>query len=331
MESKQKRRLTYSSIAVAGAVILIVAVILMQQPIQKTAVPPAKTAPGVSTAAATGVGQTTATLNGQLGQVGTASNVTVGFLYAAGSELGGATNVTSGKASAAAPFGKDLAGLTPGTTYYFEAWAVGDGFSTGSVVPFTTLSPPAPQVRAPSVTTKAATAVGSSKATLNGDLGSLGTASSVTVGFWYGANADLAGAMNVSAGPQSATGAFAQAISGLQPGTTYYVQAWAAGNGFASGSVETLTTSTPSSPGNGNIVPPGWAHAACPHLPPRAVAHGVIARCEYNMTYGEMKKQGLADTAQAPAAPPGAAMGAVTRTSDPGNSGEHRSSRARDW
>lgn len=329
MEPKQKRRLTYTTIAVAGAVILIVAIILMQQPIQKTAVPPSTTAPEVSTAAATGVGETTATLNGQLGDLGTAPNATVGFLYATGSGLGGATNLTIDNVSAAAPFTSSLSGLTSGMTYYFKAWALGDGFSTGSVLSFTTLTPPAPQARPPSVTTDAASGVGTNGATLNGELGDLGTASRVTVGFRYGTGADLTGSLNVSVGPQAATGAFLQAVSGLQPGTTYYVQAWAEGNGFASGSVESFTTSTPSGPGNGNKVPPGWAHAACPHLPPKAVGHGVVARCEYHMTYGEMKKQGLSETAGATAVPRDPGMNAATVAVKPVHSGEHRSAKAR--
>lgn len=331
MDPKQKRRLTYSSIAVAGAVILIVAVILMQQPIQKTAVPPETQGPGVSTSAATAVAQTTATLNGNLAQLGTASNVNVGFLYATGAGLGGPTNVTIKTVSSAAPFESALTGLDPATTYYFEAWALGDGFSTGSVLSFTTLSVPQPQVRPPSVSTQSASAITSRGATLNGGLGNLGTASAVTVGFRYGALADLSDASNVTVGAQTTAGDFLQSVTGLQPNTTYYVQAWASGNGFASGSVVPFTTTASSSPGNGNIVPPGWAHAACPDLPPQAVAHGVIARCVYHMTYGEMKKQGLTATAGATAAPKPKNPPSALQASDPGNSGEHRSPKSRAW
>jgi len=337
MDSKQKRRLTYVITAIVGAIIVILAVILMQQPIPTSTTPQVKTPPSVSTAAATGVGQTAATLNGNLGKLGTAATVTVGFLYGTSPSLAGATNVSAGTETATTPFGQDLTGLTAGTTYYFEAWANGEGFSAASVLSFTTQTQSGPQVHAPAVATNSASSVGQTSATLNGNLQSLGTASSVTVGFLYSTDPGLAGSLNVSGGAKSATGVFAQPITGLAVNKTYYVKAWAAGNGFASGSVVPFTTAAaPSEPGNVNIVPPGWAHAACPDLPEQAKAWGVRARCEFNMTYGEMKKQGLTFTAR-----PGTAAtseilqandnSALLRAAAPGNSGAHRSGNSRQF
>ncbi len=286
-----KRRWIYVSTAIAAAVILILAVILLQQPIQnKTTPPPTRSAPGVSTIAASGVGQSAATLNGDLWNLGTAAHSIVGFLYGTDGGLAGASNVTVANETATTAFYHAVSGLSLSTTYYFKAWALGDGFGFGSVLSFTTQGPATPQKQAPSVETKAASSVTAMFATLNGNLGDLGTASSVTVGFLYGTSPSLAFALNLSVGTRTATGAFTQSLTGLASNTTYYVQAWAAGDGFASGSILSFTTSSAS--GNGNQVPPGWAHAACPTIPDDAPAHGVRSRCLYNETYGERKKEG---------------------------------------
>jgi hypothetical protein len=336
MDSKQKRRLTYVITAIAGAVIVILAVILMQQPIPTSTTPQVKKAPTVSTLAATDLGQTVATLHGNLGGVGTAATLWAGFLYGTNPSLSGATNISVGSETQTTAFFQGLTGLSAGTGYYFRAWALGDGFSTGSILTFTTLTQPSPQVHAPSVATNAPSSVSQASATLNGNLQSLGTASTVTVGFLYSTNADLTGGTNVSLGAESATGVFNQPVTGLTASTAYYVQAWALGNGFASGSVVPFTTAASSGPGgNGNHVPPGWAHAACPDVPHHAKAYGVRARCEFNMTYGEMKKEHLTFTAQ-PALTPNAALranehSAWMRAADPGNSGDHRSDNSRQF
>lgn len=294
MDPRSKRRWTYVATAVIGAIIIIAAILLLQQPLQNKTTPPTtqKTPPFVTTGAASGVTTVAATLNGNLALLGTASTVTVGFLYATASSLAGATNVTGGSESGAAGFSQSVSGLAAATKYYYASWALGDGFVIGNVLYFTTLTSSNPQAHAPSVATKDATAVGNSTATLNGDLSALGSATSVTVGFLYSPNPTLAGALNASAGGETAAGAFGLPVSGLAPNTTYYAQAWALGDGFANGSVVTFTTAAANGGGgNGHHVPPGWAHAACPNVPEQAPAHGVRTRCTLNETYGEWKKE----------------------------------------
>ncbi len=337
MNPKQKRW-AYVTTAIAGAVIVILAVILLQQPIPTSTTPQVKTPPTVSTVAATGVGPTAATLNGNLGGVGTAATVTVGFLYGTSPTLAGAVNVTAGTLTAATAFDEPLTGLSGGTTYYFKAWALGDGFTAGAALNLATQTQAGPQLHAPSVATKDASSIGQTAATLNGALQSLGTASSATVGFLYSTDPAFGGAVNVSLGTQTAAVVFAQPVTGLATNTTYYVEAWALGNGFASGSaVSFKTAAAPSGGGgNGNIVPPGWAHAACPA---HAKGYGVRARCEMNMTYGELKKEGgslpppssMTSNAALKAAKVGNDNSAWIRDAAPGNSGGHRSDNARQW
>ncbi len=296
----KSRRWVYVSTAIAAAVILILAIILLQQPIEpKTTPPPTLTAPGVATIAASGVQETNATLNGNLLNLGSASYSLVGFRYGTDITLTAATNETVSNETAAGAFDLSINGLSGGNAYYFQAWGRGDGFSPGAILTFTTKTP-STSARSPAVATGAASSITISTAMLNGNLTALGTASSVTTGFRYGTSATLVGATNLSLGSMSTTGAFAEQVSGLAPNTTYYVQAWAAGTGFSTGSVRSFTTGTGS--GNGHHVPPGWAHAACPS---QAHGHGVHARCDLGVTWGELKKGGGSGSIPA-------AVGAVT-------------------
>ncbi len=200
--------------------------------------------PTVTTSAATAVSSTSATLNGNAAALGSASYVTVGFLWGTDSGLAGATNVTVGPISQVGTFNATVTGLTAGTTYYFAAWASGAGFSEGTIQSFTA----AAVAGAPSVSTSAASAVTTSGATLNGNVAGLGSASTVTVGFLWGTDSGLAGATNVTVGPQTATGAFSAPVTGLAAGTTYYFEAWTNGNGFAHGAIQSFTTQSSTAP-----------------------------------------------------------------------------------
>jgi len=93
--------------------------------------------PAVVTRDATGLGTTTATLNGNLSSLGTGTSVNVSFQY--GTVPGSYTNEAVAQARmATGTFSADLSGLNPGTTYYFRAKAVGDGTSYGSQITFST-------------------------------------------------------------------------------------------------------------------------------------------------------------------------------------------------
>ncbi len=204
--------------------------------------PPPSTPPSVTTASASSVGTSAATLNGNLGALGSATSVTVGFRYGTSSTLAGATNVTVGTETSASSFNDAVSGLSPSTTYYTAAWANGKGFASGGIVSFTTAATPPPTPIAPAVTTASATSVSSTGATLSGAVTSLGSASSVTVGFRYSTNAALSSASNVTVGTESSAMSFSAAVSGLAPSTTYYVSAWANGQGFTAGSVVSFVT-----------------------------------------------------------------------------------------
>jgi phosphodiesterase/alkaline phosphatase D-like protein len=180
---------------------------------------------------------TSATLNGNLTAMGTADNVTVSFEYGTTSE-GSYTAVAAGWKAGIGTFSVNLSGLTPGATYYYRAVADGDGDPVyGLVKSFTASTTP------PAVTTSAASSLATTSATLNGNLGFLGTATSVTVSFQWGTTASYGS--ETSAQSVSAIGTFSANLTSLTANTTYHFRAKAGGHGSAVyGEDITFTTSS---------------------------------------------------------------------------------------
>ena len=181
------------------------------------------TPPTVYNDDATGLGTTMATLNGNLSSLGTASSVTVSFVW--GTSSGSLTNETTGQAmTSTGAFYFDLASLTPGTTYHYKAKAVGDGTSYGAETSFAATTAP------PALTTNDASSITTNSGRLNGDLTSLGTASSVTVSFVWGTSSGSY--PNETTGQaMTSTGTFHFDLASLSPGTTCYYKAKAIGHG----------------------------------------------------------------------------------------------------
>ena len=98
----------------------------------------------------------------------------------------------------------------------------------------------------PSVTTSAANSITTGGATLNGNLGSLGTASSVAVSFQYGLTTSYGS--TTASQTKSATGAFSTTLNSLAAGTAYHYRAVATGDGTGYGSDQVCTTATSSPP-----------------------------------------------------------------------------------
>ncbi len=212
-------------------------------------------APTVSTNSATLVTSSTAQLNGT-GNPGGAA--TTGWFRYATTAPGSCNDVFGTRAPAAGgsalgsgtsntAFSQGITGLAAATTYYYCAIAqnaVGTAF--GSVVSFTTPTPPA-------VTTTAATSLTSTSAFLNGTANPNGSA---TTGWFryaltnpgacddvFGSRAPVAGGSNIGSGVS--TVAYSQQITGLSAGTTYYFCAIAQSlEGTAFGAVLTFTTPT---------------------------------------------------------------------------------------
>jgi len=101
------------------------------------------TPPSVTTSSATQAHSRTATLNGTLDSLGTASIVNVYFEWGTSTRYDNQT-VTQPK-NATGSFSAGLTGLAPNTTYHFRVKAVGDRTVYGADMVFTTGSTPPPQ------------------------------------------------------------------------------------------------------------------------------------------------------------------------------------------
>ncbi len=195
--------------------------------------------PSVITNAASSITANFAALNGTLTGLGTAPAVHTFFVW--GSGPNSLNNITPYDDMASpGSFQAYVTGLSPNTSYYFQAVADGEthGISYGAVLSFTTSSMP------PSVVTGDAANVTAASATLNGDLANPGTATTVNVSFQYGTR--QGGPYPNSTSPQAMTarGPFNANLSDLAGNTTYYFRAKGDGgaHGISYGSEMSFTT-----------------------------------------------------------------------------------------
>lgn len=177
------------------------------------------TALTVTTDAASDVGETVATVDGSLTDLGDASAADVYFQYrkatvSSWSSTGVQTLSSTGSFSAT------VTGLSDGTEYEFRAVAsASDGSSTsGATSSFTTVE------NAIVVSTESATSVGETAATLNGSVTDLGNASSADTYFEYRA-ADVSSWTSTSVQTLTSTGSFSASVTGLDDGAEYEFRA----------------------------------------------------------------------------------------------------------
>jgi phosphodiesterase/alkaline phosphatase D-like protein len=191
------------------------------------------TAPVVATEAATGVGATSATLNGTA-NANSDSSTSVNFQYDSvppapfySFSAVGTPSTISGSSDLSIV--ADLSGLTPNTTYYYRIYAQNSLFQTsyGDQMTFTTLPADTP----PTAVTDPASAVGSTTATLNGTVNANNTTTTVT--FEYGLDTNYG--TTVPADQSPVTGATPTAVSsgltGLTANMTYHYRVVAQNTG----------------------------------------------------------------------------------------------------
>jgi len=199
--------------------------------------------PEVTTSAATGVGATTATLNGIINPGGRSASVS--FCFGTFSDLTGCTSV--GASQSPLPASSDdtsvsatLSGLAPGTTYYARAAATNDdGSASGGTVSFTTSA-------VPIVSLGAAADVTSTDARLTAQVNPKGLSTGVS--FCWGTTPDLSGCTTTTATqspliPVDDSVSASADLTGLTPMTTYYMRASATNtNGTTTTAIGSFTT-----------------------------------------------------------------------------------------
>ena len=192
--------------------------------------------PTVTTASATGVTDSGATLNGNVTNEGDATVTERGFVYgtSANPAIDG-SKVVADLGTGTGTFSATLSGLTAGTTYHVSAYATsGAGTAYGEVRTFTTQAGGASAGRSsgttvPKVKTAEVSRVTASGATLTGSVGSMGGGQVTARGFVIGTAPDpeLGGTDVINIQVSGGTGSFTATVDSLLPATTYYVRAYA--------------------------------------------------------------------------------------------------------
>jgi phosphodiesterase/alkaline phosphatase D-like protein len=201
-------------------------------------------APTARTTAASSVNRATAILNGRINPNG--AQTTYWFEYGASSGLGTVTALQSGgSGSANLDVTISLANLQPQTKYYFRINAQNQfGTVNGEILSFTTLGPPA--ATAPTVDTKAATAIATTTVQLNGTVNPNGADASYW--FEYGTDSELQTILgritpSITAGSGYADVPVQAQLTGLAASTRYYYRVGARNSvGEAAGDIVSVTT-----------------------------------------------------------------------------------------
>ncbi len=227
---------TLSSVAfhlITGMICLVLSV-----SVSKAAVPQ------VSTTTATSITLISATLGGDAFSDGGAAISERGVVYSNINsspiiDEAGVTKAING--SGTGIYSESIGSLSPGTTYYHQAYAINaDGTAYGGVFNFTT------SVSSPTVTTSSATGISSTSVTLGGDASSDNGVNITVRGVVYSSSEttpQIGESGVVSETNGSGTGTYSESIGSLQADTTYYFQAYATNSqGTSYGGVTSFTT-----------------------------------------------------------------------------------------
>lgn len=194
----------------------------------------------LTTNAITTFAATTATAGGNISADNGSTILSRGVCYAiTQNPTTGNSVVVASPAGGTGAYTCNLTGLTRATTYYVRAYATNSAVTTyAAQQSFTTLSL-VPTLAA----TTAATNITSSSATTGGNVTDDGGATITERGVCYGTASNPTITNTKIVDPSTGTGSFVSNISGLNPGTTYYVRSYATNSvGTAYGAQVSIVT-----------------------------------------------------------------------------------------
>jgi hypothetical protein len=226
----------------------------------------------ITTKDATNIGQTTATLNAAIVVQNASKSFEIGFFYctsgtpSASNKIGNPKKTITTSSYDNTPYA-DLTGLTANKTYYFRAYVLYDGeYHYGATKSFTTTNP-TPQFTY-TITTKDATNIGQTTATLNAAIVVQNASKSFEIGFFY-CTSGTPSASNKIGNPSKTitTSSYNNTpyadLTGLTANKTYYFRAYVLYDGeYLYGATKSFTTKSNATTGtlNGH----GWVDLGLP-------------------------------------------------------------------
>jgi uncharacterized protein (TIGR02145 family) len=200
--------------------------------------------PTLTTTTASSITQTTATSGGNITSNGGATVTVSGVCWNTSvNPVVTGSHTTDGTATGA--YTSSITGLTANTTYYVRAYATNSiGTAYGNEISFTTNST---TTVVPTLTTTATSSITQTSATSGGNITNNGGATVTASGVCWSTSANpVATGSHTTDGTPA--GIFTSSITGLTPGVTYYVRAYATNSaGTAYGNVISFTTLQPPS------------------------------------------------------------------------------------
>jgi uncharacterized protein (TIGR02145 family) len=193
--------------------------------------------PTLTTTVVTSITQTTAVSGGNITSDGGGTVTARGICWATTSSPT-LSNFKTSDASGTGSFVSNLIGLTSGTTYYVRAYATNSaGTAYGNEVSFTAL-----QIVIPTLTTTVITSITTTTAVSGGNVLTDGSGTVTGRGVCWALTATPT-ISNSLTSDATGTGSYVSNITGLLPGTTYHVRAYAVNSaGPAYGNELTFTT-----------------------------------------------------------------------------------------